>query len=57
MKSEKLTEVRPIIERNALVQTNSQVKKFIDFFEIHDLVADSVEWKYNAFTEVLIDRY
>lgn len=57
MKSENLSEVRPITERNALAQVNSQINKFIEFCEIHDLVSDPADWTFEDFTADLIDRY
>ena len=57
MQSEKLSAVRPITERNALAQINSQVNKFIEFCEIYDLVADLVDCEFEDFTADIIDRY
>ena len=57
MESEKLSKVRPITERNALTQIISQVNKFFEFCEIHDLVSDLAHWKFEDFTTWLLDRY
>ena len=57
MKSEKLSAARPVTERNALVQVNSQIKKIIEFYEIYDLASDPADWAFEDFTADIIDHY
>ena len=57
MKSKKLSEVKRITDRNAVEQINSQIKKFIEFCEIHDIESDPAKWAFEDFTADLIDRY
>ena len=53
----KLSEVKRITDRNAVEQINSQIKKFIEFCEIHDIESDPAKWAFEDFTADLIDRY
>ena len=55
MTSEKLSKLKRIAKRKTHAQINPQVKKNIEFCQIHDLISDPEFWKVEDFSEDLID--
>ena len=46
-----------VAERKNLSSLNSQVRKFVEFYELHELKSNPDEWDPQDFSEELIGKY